>query len=321
MIFVMICVVSFLGVVFLIVIVLYWVMNYGGSYSFFSFFFFLLGWSNSPKHCLPEWPCWYCENVVKERSKCWSPNEGKWKKWYLWWFVWFLSLELSFWLWLFFVLSDEWIMIAILILFFFSFFLGWNHSPIHCLPTWPCWYCDDVVKERSKCWSPNEGKWKKWYLWWFVWFLSLELSFWLWLFFVLSDEWIMIAILILFFFFFFFLLGWNHSPIHCLPEWPCWYCENVVKERSKCWSPNEGKWKKWYLWWFVWFLSLELSFWLWLFCTEWWMNYGGSYSFFFFFLHSFRMEQLPYSLPARRAVLILWKCCSRKKQTLMPNGR
>ena len=125
MIFVMICVVSFLRVVFLNVIIfcIEWWMNYGGSYSFFSFFFFLLGWTNSPIHCLPEGPCWYCDNIVKEKSKCWSPNEGKWKKWYLWWFVWFLSLELSFWLWLFFVLGDEWIMIVILSLFsfFFSF--------------------------------------------------------------------------------------------------------------------------------------------------------------------------------------------------------
>ena len=170
----------------------------------------------------------------------------------MWWFVWFLSLELSFWLWLFCV--EWWIMVVLivtLILFFlFSFFfflLGWTNSPIHCLPGGPCWYCDNVITERSKCWSPRRGKWKKWYLWWFVWFLSLELSFWLWLFFVLSDEWIMIAILILFFFFF-FLLARSNSPIHCLWEGPCWYCDNVITEKSKCWSPKEGKWKKWFLW-------------------------------------------------------------------------
>ena len=234
-------------VVFLVVIVLYWVTKYYdcGSYTFlFLFFFFFLGWKNSSVCCLPGGPCWCCDNVVREKSKCWSPKEGKWKKWYLWWFVWFLSLGLSFWLWLFCV---EWWIMVVLILFFFFFLLGWSNSPINCLPGGPCWYCDDIVREKSKCWCQMEGKWKKWYLWWFVWFLSLELSFWLWLFFVLSDEWIMIAILILFFFFF-FLLARSNSPIHCLPEGPCWYRDNVITEKSKCWSPKEGKWKKRYLW-------------------------------------------------------------------------
>ena len=202
-----------------------WWMNYDcDSYSFFSFFFILLEWSNSPIHCLPEGPCWYCDNIVKEKSKCWSPNEGKWKKWYLWWFVWFLSLESFF---LFFIL------------------LEWSNSPIHCLPEWPCWYCENVVWEKSKCWSPNEGKWKKWYLWWFCYrfvvsflrvvFLNVIIF--------CIEWWMNYGGSYSFFSFFFFLLGWTNSPIHCLPGGPCWYCDNVITERSKCWSPKEGKWK------------------------------------------------------------------------------